>query len=283
MSDLEWFPLYVNRFLNSRRLRRMAAEYIGIYTLLLCESWEGGPLPDDDESLAFLGRCNASDARAVLEQCFSLGEEGWTNPELEQIRAEQTEKRDRLVEAGRKGGQARAANRSSDAKAMLKQPSSNRVEEKRIEKKKPKAPAGAGRKVGDYDESFSLFWTAYPRGKNESKKGTHRQWLARLNAGAKPEEMIAGAERYAAYIKATDRYAKAATTFLGPDDHWKLPWVATEALTTAEPEAPYLDPKFKKPFKPDLHERPKKEGLEKVGRMAAEMLERAQKQRGAEQ
>ena len=134
MSDLEWFPLYVNRFLNSRRLRRMSAECIGIYTLLLCESWEGGPIPDDDSGLAFLGRCTASDARAVLERCFSLTSEGWISPELEEIRAEQTEKRNRLAEAGRKGGHAKAANRASDATAMLKPGSSNRREEKRIDK-----------------------------------------------------------------------------------------------------------------------------------------------------
>ena len=159
MSSLEWFPLYVSRFLNSRRLRRMNARQIGIYTLLICEEWEGGPLPNDDEELTILSRCDPSDTRAVLERCFTLTGDGWINPELEEIRAEQEEKRSRYVEAGRKGGQAKAANRSSDATATLKQPSTNRVEEKRVEEsrveKKKKAPVG--RRAGDYDESFSLF------------------------------------------------------------------------------------------------------------------------------
>ncbi len=139
------------------------------------------------------------------------------------------------------------------------------------------SPRRTSRKVGDYDERFSLFWNAYPRGKNENKKSTHRCWIARLNAGATAEEMIAGAERYTTFIDATGRYALNASTFLGPDDHWKLPWVVTEALTTEEPEPP-ADPKFTKSFEPVLHERPKKEGPEGVGGMAAKLLKRAQAQ-----
>ena len=133
MSSLEWFPLYVSQFLNSRRLRRMDAKQIGIYILLICEEWEGGPLPDEDTELAFLGRCTPSDARTVLERCFTLTDAGWINPELEEIREEQEEKRSKYAEAGRRGGKAKAANRARDAVAMLKQPSTNRVEEKRLE------------------------------------------------------------------------------------------------------------------------------------------------------
>jgi len=123
--------------------------------------------------------------------------------------------------------------------------------------------------VGDYDELFKGFWAAYPRGKNDNKKTAHRAWLARLKAGTQPGEMTAGAGRYATYVKATGRYAKNAATFLGPDEHWKLPWVVTEADTAKEsgPQQQPADPAFKGEFRPDMRERPGK-----AGELASEIM-----------
>jgi len=216
MSHLEWFPLYVPRFLNSRRLRRMSAKGIGIYTLLICEEWDGGPIPDDDAALAFLARCDPSDARAVLEVCFSLTSDGWINPELEEIRAEQEEKRSRYVEAGRKGGEAKARNASSDAKAMLKQPSTNRVEESRKETNAQVA----------FEGEFLEFWEKYPN--KVGKKDALEKWQARRREGISAKELMAGLDRYLAFIKVTDRYVKNPKTFLGPGRHWEEPWEIPE-------------------------------------------------------
>ncbi len=116
MSEkLTWFPLYVDDWLNSRKVRRMDAGYVGIYILLLCEQWQGGPLPDDDGDLMFLARAEIEDIREVLEQCFTKTDGRWANERLTEIHAEQIKKHDRRVEAGRKGGEATAEQRSSNA------------------------------------------------------------------------------------------------------------------------------------------------------------------------
>ena len=242
MSDMEWFPLYVNRFLNSRRLRRMSAASIGIYTLLLCESWEGGAIPDDDDELEFLGRCSASDARAVLKRCFKLTKGGWVNPELEGIRAEQTEKRDRLVEAGRKGGKARAANSASDAQAMLKPPSSIRREEKRIET------------TTAFEVEFSTFWEQYP--KRVGKQTALKAWQARRREGIGVEDIMAGLTRYLKYKAITGEKHLNASTFLGPDERWAEDWYVAEVKTVVEDKRPVLDEKFKRPYEPVIESRP---------------------------
>ncbi len=120
-GKLDWFPFYADRFLGSRKVRRMTAKQVGIYTLLLVEQWSGGPLPDDDEELRLMGKAPAREVRRVLQLCFDQAEDGrWTNAVLEDIRAASIERHERRVAAGRKGGKAQAAARKqlrSNAKA----------------------------------------------------------------------------------------------------------------------------------------------------------------------
>lgn len=73
----------------------------------------------------------------------------------------------------------------------------------------------------DYPPEFEEFWQAYPKGRRKEKKAAYRAWKARLNAGAKPEQLITAATLYAQECKGKDpRYIKLPKTFLGPDDHW---------------------------------------------------------------
>jgi len=233
MPDLEWFPLYVHRFLNSRRLRRMDATKIGIYTLLMCEQWEGGPIPDNDVELMFLARCSASDARAVLGMCFELTPEGWLCPEVEKIRAEQAEKRQRYVEAGRLGGQAKAKNRPSDAlpekpsNALQEEESRIEKSKRRIEKKKETTPPNP-----PYENEFSLFWEMYP--KKIGKADALEKYQTRRRQGVAHESLMGGLGRYLKWTTATDTILKHPATFLGPKKWWAEPWTITEAMTAKE-------------------------------------------------
>lgn len=107
-GKMPWFPFYVDRFLGSRKVRRMSAEQVGIYTLLLAEQWSGGPLPDDDEELAFMGKGDADMVRKVLKACFHKNSDGcWSNPVLEEIRDEQMERHQAAVVAGKLGASKR--------------------------------------------------------------------------------------------------------------------------------------------------------------------------------
>lgn len=91
------------------------------------------------------------------------------------------------------------------------------------------APAGA--------DGFDQGWDEYPKRPGNSKADALKAWKARLKEGHKPETMIAGVKRYAAYCKAEKtepKYVKQAATFFGPGLHFLDEWkAATEAV--AEP------------------------------------------------
>ena len=121
MSDprrgFEWFPFYVTRFLASRRVRRMDARQVGIYLLLMCEQWEHGPIPDDDDELTFVGRCGVEEVRQVLSGCFRLSAAGWVNDRLEEIRDEQTAKSEQAKRAA--DAKRTQSGRSTDAQRTV--------------------------------------------------------------------------------------------------------------------------------------------------------------------
>lgn len=86
----------------------------------------------------------------------------------------------------------------------------------------------------DYSPEFETAWQAYPkRAGGNSKSGAFKAWKARLKGGVKPEDMLAGVKRYAAYARATGsvgtQYVKQAASFFGPDRHFEESWQAPSA------------------------------------------------------
>ena len=76
---------------------------------------------------------------------------------------------------------------------------------------------------------FLDFKLAYPeRAGGQGWRKAMRSAAARLAEGHAPSELIAGAQRYAAYVDGTGKrgteYVKQAATFLGPDKHFLEPW-----------------------------------------------------------
>ncbi|MEF3625554.1 hypothetical protein V4S89_14620 [Citrobacter freundii] len=89
------------------------------------------------------------------------------------------------------------------------------------------APARSAKQ--DYSPEFEKAWQAYPkRAGGNSKAAAYKAWKARLKDGVKPEDMLAGVKRYAAYVKVTGnagtQFVKQATTFFGPDRHFEEAW-----------------------------------------------------------
>lgn len=76
-------------------------------------------------------------------------------------------------------------------------------------------------------EAFERFWSAYPnRMGGNPKKAALRKWKATLRRnGCTPDQLITAAQHYARHCDADGatgtRYVKQATTFLGPDEHWR--------------------------------------------------------------
>lgn len=106
--EFPWFPMWAVDFVNSRKVRVMTPEEVGVYILLLCHQWNDGPLPDDERELSVLANgADANTVEAVLERVFARTEDGWVNERLELVREEQEEKREQKVRAGKASAKAR--------------------------------------------------------------------------------------------------------------------------------------------------------------------------------
>lgn len=82
-------------------------------------------------------------------------------------------------------------------------------------------------KRNEYPADFEAAWEVYPARPGDSKKAAHKAWAARLPAGATVEEMLAGAQAYAHYVKAMKiepQFIKQAATFFGPGEHYAADW-----------------------------------------------------------
>ncbi len=85
-----------------------------------------------------------------------------------------------------------------------------------------------------YLPDFETAWQAYPkRAGGNPKASAFKAWKARLKEGVKPDDMLEGVKRYAAYVRATGnagtQYVKQAVTFFGPDRHFEESWLAPSA------------------------------------------------------
>lgn len=68
------------------------------------------------------------------------------------------------------------------------------------------------------------------------RKPAAKAYKARLRQGVSAADLLAGTERYAAFIKAKGQegtaYVKQASTFYGPDEHWRETWAIAEQAGT---------------------------------------------------
>ena len=89
------------------------------------------------------------------------------------------------------------------------------------------APARSARQ--EYSPEFEQAWQEYPkRAGGNSKSAAFKAWKARIREGIKPETMLDGVKRYAAWVRATGntgtQFVKQAATFFGPDRHFDESW-----------------------------------------------------------
>ena len=82
----------------------------------------------------------------------------------------------------------------------------------------------------DYSPAFEETWQAYPkRSGGNNKLSAFKAWNARIKQGVKPETMLEGVKRYAAFMASEGKigtsFVKQAATFFGPDKHFDEPWL----------------------------------------------------------
>ena len=110
MADLrlDWFPFYVDRFMGSRKVRRMTTEQVGVYLLFMLEQWGEAPLPDDMEELRDIAKgASEESVQRVLALAFKKVRGGYVNEALEAVRGEQLK---------RAGSRRRAASKAARAR-----------------------------------------------------------------------------------------------------------------------------------------------------------------------
>jgi hypothetical protein len=81
--------------------------------------------------------------------------------------------------------------------------------------------------LDDYPADFEGVWEVYPARPGDSKKAAHKAWAARIKAGATVAEMRAGAQAYAAYVKAMriePQFILQSATFFGPSERYAADW-----------------------------------------------------------
>lgn len=81
----------------------------------------------------------------------------------------------------------------------------------------------------EYPSTFEEVWRAYPkRHGGNSKQAAYKAWNTRVKQGIKPEAILAGVKRYAAFMQAEGKigtvFVKQASTFFGPDHHFDEAW-----------------------------------------------------------
>ncbi|HIH9429038.1 TPA: DNA-binding protein [Klebsiella variicola subsp. variicola] len=91
-----------------------------------------------------------------------------------------------------------------------------------------------------YPDEFEQVWSVYPkRAGGNSKSDAFKAWNARIRDGTTTAEILAGVERYAAFVKAegilNTQYVKQAKTFFGPGMHFREPWAIQQAPGARDP------------------------------------------------
>lgn len=113
-----WYPFYWSDY-SGKTMHLTQGEH-GAYMLLMRFIYTTGkPIPDKQRysiARAMLEQ-ECSNVDAVLDQFFVLEGDGWVNPTVSEVMNEAEERHKRRASAGKKGGEAKAKQCSSNAKA----------------------------------------------------------------------------------------------------------------------------------------------------------------------
>jgi uncharacterized protein YdaU (DUF1376 family) len=119
-------PLYIGDYLAGTS--RLTTELHGAYLLLIMDYWMNGPLPDNDQVLASIAKMTPdawSNARAMLEQFFSIDQGCWKHGRIEQELNAAQEKKRAAKEKAEKAAAARWGNAPKKGKGESEDAASN--------------------------------------------------------------------------------------------------------------------------------------------------------------
>lgn len=208
-----WMPLYVADYLADTT--RLSTVEHGAYMLLIMDYWRNGGLPADEAKLARIVRMTTAEWLTIRDSIAELFQDDWKHKRIDDEIEKASAKNDRRVEAGRRGGLAKAASEASNATILLEQQPSNALASSsqpeslatNVAKKETRERALFG------SEFENEFWPAYPHkvGKGDALKAFNR---ARMRGELRP--MIDGLRSYIAG-KPADRPWCNPSTWLNQD------------------------------------------------------------------
>lgn len=225
-----------------RKTARLTLAQHGAYTLLLDEVYSTeAPLPGAFDELYRICRAMSKPeqeaVRAVADKFFPLSSDGLRrNQRAEEEITEAAPAIEAARLNGKKGGRPKKETQKEPSGFSMGNPESTQNEPK------SKAPHSSdncsslrseqsrsfcGKSDDGYSPEFQAAWDSYPRRTGQSKSEAFKAWKARIQDGTTPEQMQAGATRYAAYCESNHteaRFVKHAATFFGPDRHFLNDW-----------------------------------------------------------
>lgn len=150
-------------------------------------------------------------------------------------RTPQSEKPDSSGESTEDNSGDYSPDDSADSKPSLAKPSLAKSSLAKSSQAKPSEgeppPAGSAGKPrkSTLDEKFNQAWADYPkRAGGNSKRDARKAWDARVKAGADPDDILGGVQRYAAFCRITGKtgteFVKQGATFFGPSEHYLDDW-----------------------------------------------------------
>src|SRR5215207_4369418 len=195
VSSTPWMPFFPADFVGDTL--HLSTEEIGAYMLLICHYWRAGGLPDSDEHLARIARLPLPrwyELRPMLQACFK--HPGWRHKRIEselKKASEVREKYQRRAAAAAKSrwNKRKLGNATSIPQAYVKHGNSQPQSHKMFSKENKRA---RGALAVEMAQDFQNWYDAYPHkvGRAEAARAFGK---ARL-AGASPDELAAGLERY---------------------------------------------------------------------------------------
>jgi len=213
----------------SKKAGRLSMAQHGAYTLLIDACYDREQFPTEHEAIDWTWASSTEEVEAVkfvLSKFFTLEDGRYVQSRIQEELNDYHGKAETNARIARERETKRRESHTNRERTVNEPPPNHKPLTTNQEPEESKALVPSDDGTGDYSSEFEQFWKAYPKREGgNSKKGAFKAWKARLRAGAKADDLIMSASRYAEHMAVQGRigtsFVKQASTFLGPDDHWQ--------------------------------------------------------------
>jgi len=227
MIGLRWYAHELEKY--AKKTAHLTILQHGAYRLLLDHIYRtGGPLPADLPSIHRVCRAESkADKQAisfVLAEFFKLHADGWHNKTADEELQKAAALTEKKSQAGQSGNRKRWADRSQSdrtcdddviANASTLTTTNTITEESKEESKKTPKPPHASRSVlNGSSELFRAFYETFPL--HKSRRAAEKAYISALKR-ASPEQILIGAQRYAADPARKPEFTKHPASWLNAD------------------------------------------------------------------